>query len=151
MRDAFGPKTEEILRKLKSKDEKAAYAFARELGEASAKADTYCGLIPAFASLLEEKSSYVRTRAFLLICDQARWDTEGRIASVFDRMRPLLCDEKPTVVRQCLGALRAVLLFRPELGPVIGDAVRAIDLSTYKESMALLIKKDIDALLKILS
>lgn len=143
--------TEEILARLKDKDEKAAYAFAKELGAASAQADTYCDMIPAFASLLGEKSSYVRTRAFFLICDQARWDTEGRIAAVFDRMRPLLSDAKPTVVRQCLGALREVLLFRPELGPLIGEAVRGMDLSRYKDSMAPLIKKDRDKLLALLS
>ena len=45
--------------------------------------------------LLSDKNSYVRTRGFGLICCQARWDKEGKIKSVWDKMIPLLNDPKP--------------------------------------------------------
>ena len=71
----------------------------------------------------------------------------GQIEAVFDDMCVLLYDEKPTVVRQCLGALHEVALFRPEMQERICYAVDKIDLSVYKDSMSPLIKKDIEALL----
>lgn len=63
-----------------------------------------------------------------------------------DKMSVLLNDEKPTVVRQCLGALHEVVLYRPELSEKIYKAVKGIDLTRYKDSMAPLIKKDADEL-----
>ncbi|MBO2515969.1 MAG: hypothetical protein CW338_01655 [Clostridiales bacterium] len=141
---------EEILRRLKDRNEKAAFDFAGAIGAASAESDLYADLVPLFAGMLTERNAFTRTRAFFLICDQARWDTEGRIAAVFDRMVPLLNDEKPTVVRQCLGALKEVVLFRPELAGRIETAVRNIDLSRCRDSMTGLIRKDMDALLKLI-
>ena len=39
----------------------------------------------------------------------------------FDRMRVLLYDSKPTVVRQCLLALHEVVLYRSEMAEMIID------------------------------
>ena len=85
-----------------------------------------------------------------MICNQARWAKDGQIADVFDRMRVLLYDSKPTVVRQCLLALHEVALYRSEMAEMITDAVDKIDVLKYKESMSQLIKKDIDELMKVL-
>ena len=92
----------EIILKLRDKDDKAAYEYSKLLGAESAQSDKYLPLIPQFADMLEDKSSYVRARGFILICNQARWAKDGQIADIFDRMRVLLYDSKPTVVRQCL-------------------------------------------------
>ena len=140
----------EIIEKLKDKNEKAAYEFAKQIGAESTASDAYVELIPAFSEMLDEKSSYIRTRAFMLICSQARWADKGQLEEVFSKMEPLLYDEKPTVVRQCLGALHEVALYRPELKERICAAVKKIDLSSYKDSMSPLIKKDMDALLKMM-
>ena len=96
---------DEIIEKLKDKDEKAAYEFAKKIGIESAESDKYVEKIPVFSEMLTDKNSYVRTRAFMLICNQARWADKGQIEVVFNRMKELLNDAKPTVVRQCLGAL----------------------------------------------
>lgn len=141
----------EIIEKLKDKNAVAACDFAKQLGAESAASDKYLEMIEDFAGLLKDKSSYVRTRAFSLICDQARWANEGQIEKVFDRMCILLNDEKPTVVRVCLGALHGVALFRPELAEKIRMAVSKIELSKYKDSMSPLIEKDIKELLKIIA
>ena len=141
---------EEILRKLTDKNDKTAYEFAKQLGVESSESDKYLAMIPRFAELLQDKSSYVRTRAFVLICNQARWAGSGQIEAVFDKMIPLLNDPKPTVVRQCLGALREVVLFRPELSDEIETALAEMDLSKYKDSMLPLIGKDIEALRNLL-
>ena len=49
-------------------------------------------------------------------------------------------------MRQCLAALRSVLLYKPELGEAIVARIAALDLSKYKDSMRPLIEKDIAAL-----
>lgn len=141
---------EEILRKLTDKNDKTAYEFAKQLGVESVESDRYLAMIPMFAELLQDKSSYVRTRAFVLICNQARWADSGQIKAVLDKMLPLLNDPKPTVVRQCLGALHEVVLFRPELSDEIETALAEMDLSKYKDSMLPLILKDVEALRNLL-
>ena len=111
----------EIILKLRDKDDKAAYEYSKLLGAESAQSDKYLPMIPQFADMLEDKSSYVRVRGFILICNQARWAKDGQIADVFDRMRVLLYDSKPTVVRQCLLALHEVVLYRSEMAEMIID------------------------------
>ena len=111
----------EIILKLRDKDDKAAYEYSKLLGAESAESDKYLPMIPQFADMLEDKSSYVRARGFILICNQARWAKDGQIADVFDRMRVLLYDSKPTVVRKCLLALHEVVLYRSEMAEMIID------------------------------
>ena len=57
-------------------------------------------------------------------------------------MLKLLYDTKPTVVRQCLGALQEVVLYRPELSDKIKEKVKEIDVTKYRDSMSPLIKKE---------
>ena len=97
--------------------------------------------------MLDAKSSYVRIRGFILICNQARWSENGKLEAVLDKMLKLLYDTKPTVVRQCLGALQEVVLYRPELSDKIKEKVKEIDVTKYRDSMSPLIKKDMEALL----
>lgn len=139
-----------MLDALQDKDDKKAYAFSKEIKVKSAASDEYYSYFEDFISLMTVKSSYVRTRGFVLCCAQARWDVEGKLQNAFPAMVTLLYDEKPTVVRQCLASLHEVALFRPELSEKICDAVKNIDLTHYKDSMAPLIKKDVDELLKVL-
>ena len=139
-----------IPERLTDKDDKAAYEYAKQIGRESAESDKYLDMIPAFAEMLKAKSSFVRARGFILICNQARWAKDGQIDAVFDQMTPLLNDPKPTVVRQCLAALHEVVPFRPEMVGRIEQAVSEIDFSKYKDSMSPLIKRDIDDLRKAL-
>ena len=138
----------EIIKKLIDKDDKQAYEYAKKIGIESAKTDKYLDMIPDFAEMLQDKNSFIRTRFFILICNQARWANDGQIKDVYKQMEPLLNDSKPTVVRQCLNALREVVLFRPEMRNDIRKTIAKIDLNTYKDSMVSLIKKDIDKLIK---
>ena len=140
----------DIIVRLKDKNDKAAYEYAKQIGSESAESDKYLDMISEFATLLTDKSSYVRTRGFCLICNQARWACDGQIEAVFDRMCALLSDEKPTVVRQCLAALHEVALYRPEMADKISLAVSKIDPYKYKDSMSPLIEKDKTELLKAL-
>ncbi|MDO4491664.1 MAG: hypothetical protein Q4B85_11420 [Lachnospiraceae bacterium] len=141
---------QDIIARLTAKDDKAAYEYAKQIGAESAESDKYLSMISIFADLLVHKSSFVRTRGFVLICNQSRWAVDSQLEEVFPQMMPLLNDPKPTVVRQCLAALHEVVLFRPEMVRKIENAVDEIDLAKYKDSMTPLIQKDIDALKKIM-
>lgn len=138
------------IKKLQDKDDKKAYELAKQIVAASALSDEYYPLFDGFLSMITAESSYVRTRGFSLCCAQARWDTQGKLEKSLPLMLTLLHDVKPTVVRQCLGALHEVVLYRPELCERISAEIQGIDLSGYKDSMAPLIRKDIDELKKIL-
>lgn len=105
-------------------------------------------MIPDFASMFKDDNSFIRTRFFVLICNQARWANDDQIRKVYKQMKPLLYDSKPLVVRQCLNALHEVALYRPEMCETIKKTISKIDLSIYKDSMIPLIKKDIDELMK---
>ena len=124
-------------------DNKTAYENTKKIAYESEFSDKYYNCLEEFAALLDYKKSYIRTRAMVLCCSQARWDTEGRLNVYLPQMLKLLHDEKPTVVRQSLNALKEVVVFRPELSAKIENEVDKIDISKYKSSMARLIKKDI--------
>ena len=138
------------ISKLKDKNEMAAYEYCKQIVVESSQSDEHFDSIDELASLLTDKNSYVRTRGFGLICCQARWDKEGKIKSVWDKMIPLLNDPKPTVIRQCLASLHEVVLYLPEMTDDILAAIKDIDLSKYKDSMSPLIKRDAEELSKII-
>lgn len=139
-----------IIRKLQYKDDKKAYELAKQIKAASAASDEYYSCFEDFLDMVTASSSYIRTRGFSLCCAQARWDTDGKLKNALPSMLSLLHDPKPTVVRQCLGSLHEVILYHPELSEIIDAEVQTIDLSNYKDSMALLIQKDIDELKKFI-
>ena len=139
---------EELLKELTGKDDQRAYAKTKEIVAASELSPEYYPYFEMFASLLKDRKSYVRVRALMLCCCQARWDGEGKLRKALPAMLALLSDEKPTVVRQCLAALREVVRFRPELSGEIQEAAKKIDPARYKDSMTPLIKRDVDELLK---
>lgn len=60
----------------------------------------------------------------------------------------LLDDEKPIVVRKCLEALIEIVQNSPEVIEETKKSVQKINISRYKDTMAPLIKKDIERLLE---
>lgn len=128
----------------------AAYVAAKRIAAESESSDKFYKYIPEFVKLLGHKKSYVRIRALILCCSQARWDNAGIIAKYLPQILPLIHDEKPTVVRQSLNALKEVVEFRPELCEMIEYELGKIDISGYKDSMIPLIKKDIAELRELI-
>lgn len=135
---------------LQDKNDDVAYATAKRIAAESEFSDKYYKYIPEFVKLLDHKKSYVRIRALILCCSQARWDDEGIIAKHLPQMLQLIHDEKPTVVRQSLNALKEVVAFRPELGETIAAELRKLDISGYKDSMIGLIQKDVNELKELI-
>lgn len=136
---------------LQDKDDDVAYTATKKIASESEFSDKYYKCIPEFVELLSHKKSYIRTRAMILCCSQARWDNEGVIARYLPQMLRLVHDEKPTVVRQSLNALKEIAVFRSELCETIASELEKINLSEYKESMIGLIQKDIDELKELMT
>lgn len=132
----------DVISLMTDHDDKVAYANTKKLAAESEFSDIYYDNFEDFVSLLNHEKSYIRTRALILCCSQARWDTEGKIAKYLPDMLQLLHDVKPTVVRQSLNAFKEVIAFRPELSGGIKDELELIDLTQYKESMVGLIAAD---------
>ena len=139
-----------IINELTNKDDTKAYARTKEIAAASEASPAYYSCLELFASLLNDKKTYIRTRAFILCCSQARWDDEGKLKQLLPALMALFHDTKPTVVRQCLAAAREIVVFRPELNEAINAELDQIDLSCYKDSMANLIRADIAELRELI-
>lgn len=140
----------DLLEALQDRDNRKAYALTREIAAQSAASNRFYADFDTFVRLITSKSSYVRTRGFVLCCAQARWDQQGRLAAALPLLLTLLHDDKPTVVRQCLAALQEVALYRPELCDAIRAELAAMDLSGYRDSMSPLIQRDMDELLTLM-
>ena len=140
-----------IIKELTNKDDKKAYARTKEIAAASELSPKYYASLEIFASLLDDNKSYIRTRAFILCCSQARWDDEGKLKQLLPLLMALFHDAKPTVVRQCLNAAKEIVVFRPELSETINAELDQIDLTCYRDSMVGLIRADIAALKEVIA
>ena len=140
-----------LLSTLTAKDTKQAYGALLELERLSEESDDLYPYTERFADMVSDRAWAVRCRSFRLFCKQARWDDDGIIDRCLDRALVILEDEKPTAVRQALAALLDVIPYKQELRPVIRTRVEAMDLSCYKDSMAPLIRKDIQTLLNAMT
>lgn len=142
---------EDIIVRLQDKDDKKAYELTKSMLVESADSNKYYPYFADFISFLSNRSSFIRTRGFMLACAQAPWDEEGKLAGSISELLKLLKDDKPTVIRQCLLALVPVVQYQPQLGRIIAQAVREIDLTKYKDSMTPLIRHDQEKLLALIA
>lgn len=134
------------LAELKHGKDADAYRLLLALEAESRESNALYGHLEFFISLTQDSRSYVRVRGFRLACAQARWDSDHRIEAHLDALLRLLDDEKPTVVRQCLEALQGAIAWKPHLAGPIEEKLNSMDLSRYRDSMARLIERDVEAL-----
>ena len=136
------------IEKLYSKDDKAAYNVLLELEAMAAESNELYDYFNEFLNMLNDERTFVRVRAFRLICALAKWDKDNKINKNIDSILLELDDDTSTSVRQCLNKLKLFLIYKPELSKKIKEKLNHLNLSKYKESMQSLIKKDIVSLLK---
>lgn len=136
----------DIISGLQSKNNSEAYRLLLMLEEESAASQSLYGSFEDFLGLLKSGSSFIRTRGFRLACAQARWDVENKLEAHFDLLLAVLDGGKPTAVRQCLRALRGVILYKPQLCGRIAEKLDELDLSKYKDSMRPLMERDVEEL-----
>ena len=136
----------DIIAELHESDNKKAYALLQQLEMISEESSELYGYLEDFIEMTVDLNSFIRVRGFRLACSQAKWDSENRLDADLDILLRMLDDEKPTAVRQCLAALYKVVICKPNLGERILRRMDEMDLSKYKDSMAPLIRKDMEAL-----
>ena len=132
----------ELIAALTAKDDKYACACAEKIISESRETDEWYEYFDAFAALLSYPKSLVRNRALYILAANVQWDDEGRFEAILPEYLSHITDEKPITARQCVKALAEVGRAKPQYVPAILSALRAADLSGYKDSMRPLIEKD---------
>lgn len=138
----------EKLEDLYNKDNNSAYKTLLELEALTAESNELYSCFDNLLEMLNSDNTFIRVRGFRLICSLAKWDNENKINKNIDVILKEIEDDKGTSVRQCLGKLNLLLLYKVELREIIENKIKNLDLSKYKDSMRSLIKKDIDYILK---
>lgn len=139
-----------LVEELTAKDTKTGCAAMERLAEQAKTDPAVAEYIGAFIRMLSHKNSYVRNRAVTLLAACAKWDSSREIESDLPKLTALLADDKPITVRTAITALREIALSLPETRAAIISALKQIDTSKYKDSMAPLIQKDAKAALAAL-
>lgn len=140
--------TAELIERLYSKDNKAAYQALQMLEAESEKSNTVYRFFNRFSEMLENSNSYIRARGIILISVNAKWDTENKIDEIIDDYLKHILDEKPITARQCIKALPCIAQYKSDLVECIRGALMKADVSIYGDSMRPLVYKDILAALK---
>lgn len=136
------------IKELYDKDDKIAYSNLLELEAEATESNELYNYFDELIEMLNNDKSFVRVRAFRLICALAKWDKENKIDNNIDFILNELDDNTSTSVRQCLDKLNLILIYKAELSDKIENKLMKLELSKYKESMQSLIKRDIDLLLE---
>ena len=100
--------------------------------------------------MLNSANSYIRTRGFLLISANAKWDEDYKIDEIFYEYLKCIRDVKPITARQCIKALPNLAKYKPELKNDIINVLNKVNISIYSDTMQSLVYKDIrESLAKI--
>ena len=127
---------------LTSKNADEGCAAFKKLLEASEAAPEVYEHMEYLLSLTEDKSSFVRTRALLLIIANAKWDRLEFIDSSREKLLSHITDEKPITARQFIQSLPSLAAQKPGLRDEIAKRLRNADFSGYKDSLRPLLEKD---------
>ena len=128
-------------------DDKLAYNALLELELITEHSNELYDFFDELLDMLKNEKSFIRVRGFRLICALAKWDIDNKINNNIDIILNELDDEKGTSIRQCLEKINLILTYKADLKDKIESKLRNINLSKYKESMQILIKKDIEKIL----
>lgn len=140
----------DLVSRLTCRDAAAGCGAMNELLALSREDGSVYAHMDGFLSLLSDRSSYVRTRALLLIAANARWDAEGKIDRSLPSILSHITDDKPITSRQFIAALPELAEYKRALRADIVEALQNADTGAYAPSMRPLVDKDIVSALKAL-
>jgi len=75
----------------------------------------------------DNTNSYMRTRGFLLISANAKWDEDYKIDEIIDNYLKHIKDIKPIIASQCIKALPNLAKHKPELRDDIIKTLNKVD------------------------
>ncbi len=96
-----------------------------------------------FRDKLTSINYYQRSLGLMLIAENARWDSAGRMEATIDDYLKLLNDEKPITIRQCIQSLGKIIIHKPGLNEKITGRLISFNLMSIKETMRKSILLDI--------
>lgn len=141
-------KKEEILEIMYGKEKWEVYRKFELLESSIDTSNELYDYFDEFLNMLKSEKSYVKVRAFRIICNLSKWDVNNKIEKNVNLLLSVINDEKPTNVRQYLKVLNTLILYKPNLIHIIKEKIKEIDCTKYKDTMSSLIKKDIEEILK---
>jgi hypothetical protein len=92
---------------------------------------------------LKHSNSYQRSIGLMLMADNSRWDSSGKMEASLDDYLGCLHDDKPITVRQGIQGLGTIALYQPDLGPRIAERLMAFNVMGQRETMRKSILLDI--------
>lgn len=96
-----------------------------------------------FRSKLKSDNSYQRSLGVMLIAENVKWDTDGKMQTTLPEYLDILQDEKPITIRQCIQALKTIVSVESKYNEEIAKALLSYDIMAVKETMRKLILLDI--------
>jgi hypothetical protein len=96
-----------------------------------------------FRYKLKVDNSYQRSLGLMLVAENVKWDSAGRMETTIDDYLELLNDQKPITVRQCIQSLGNIVTYKPGLSEKIASRLISFDLMSVKETMRKSILLDI--------
>lgn len=133
----------QLVALLDEKDDKLRYPAFLLLQSRSQCADDVYPFFDVFADKLKSDNSYQRSIGLMLMAQNARWDTLGKLDAAMDEYLSCVHDEKPITVRQCIQALINVVPYKKDLHDKIGQALMSIDIAAMRPTMRKLVLLDI--------
>jgi hypothetical protein len=138
---------EKIVSGLYGPDIKYGCQCLKQLQALSEASPAVYAYFDTFAGMLGSENSYFRTRAFLLISANAKWDTAYKIDEILPEYLSHISDDKPITARQCIQALPQLVKGRPDLKEDVLAALGTARPGQYNGSMMPLVQKDIQSAL----
>ena len=132
-----------LVERLSSPEDKIRYPAFLLLRARSAVADDLYPYFDLFAEKLKSANSYQRSLGAMLLAENARWDSQGRLRAILPDYFALFDDEKPITIRQSIQALPPILSAQPALSGEIASALMRINLLSIRETMRKLVLTDI--------
>ena len=141
---------EDLIENLYNLDNTIAYSCLKELEKISYSSKEVYKYFDKFVEMLDNKSSYIRTRGIVLISSNAKWDIDNKINLIINKFLEHIEDEKAITSRQCIKSLENIIKYKNELIPIIKNKLLKLNYLKYEESMQSLIFKDVEKILDLI-
>jgi len=133
----------QLVALLDEKDDKLRYSAFLLLQSRSDVTDDVYPFFDVFVDKLKSDNSYQRSIGLMLMAQNARWDTLGKLDAAMDDYLKCVHDERPITVRQCIQALLHVVLYKKSLHQKIAKSLMDIDIAALRPAMRKLVLLDI--------
>ncbi|UWD47412.1 SufBD protein [Clostridioides difficile] len=132
-----------LINQLCSKNHNEAYKTFLFLENESKKSNITYRFFDYFLDMINNESSYIRTRGLLLIAANAEWDTDNKIEMNIDSILSHIMDKKPSVSRNFIQSLPNITKYKKQLIHRIRAELSNADINIYNDNMKPLVERDI--------